>query len=77
MFLTDGFEETEFNKIFNDGKTAHTTMCLRDCAHVLRDKFSFLSESDDLFFRPIRNSLRTDGTTFQTEPMQSAYFHVI
>lgn len=42
---------------------------------VLRDQVTILSESDDLFFRPIGNSLLTDLTGFETDPMQSNYFH--
>lgn len=36
-----------------------------------------MSESEYLLFRPISKSFRTDGTAFQTYPMQYTYFHVI
>lgn len=77
MFLTTGFEETEFNTSFNGGTAVRTIICLRDFAQVLKVQIIVLFNSDDFLFRPIGKSLRTDVTPYQTEPIHSAYFHDI
>lgn len=60
MFLTNVFEGTEFNTIFNYGATARTTLYLRDGEKVLKDQFIVLSESKYSF--PIDCQAIADGS---------------
>lgn len=68
-FITNWFEEKNFNTGFNDGTTVLTTMYMTDYAQVLKVQVSISSESNDFLFQPIVKSLWTDGAVFQTDPM--------
>lgn len=77
IFLANVFQETYSNASFNDVATVLTAMYLADCAQVFKDQVSALSESENALFRPIGKSLRAGVTLFQTNYMNSAYFHGI
>lgn len=75
MFHSSGFQQTSVDTTYPDGSVGQTTMYMRDPIDVLKQQISALEDRDAFTFRPVPKSRRSDGSTYQSTPMETSHFH--
>ena len=71
----DGFHPTPLSTPLGNGSSVRSVLYLTDPVSLLRKQMDALLNFKDFVFRPSPKQVRSNGVPYQTQPMETDYFH--